>query len=335
MKLQQPVNKETKNQPATNSLKCNKTSTWANPEQHFHDVLNSSWYKTIQSLSATILTASYEFFKRAQITPVCLPINNQTTDITNNRQFYLEYLLRQGNHGTFAISRFANSSEPSATELNQFFQTDVEIKGDLQSAISLAENYIKHLIRTAYLNHGAAIYQITKNLNHLENITRANFKFPKITFADAFQLFGEQKKFFTKSKLHGLTITELGEQALIEYSQGPVWLTELPSASAPFYQAVDRNNNEISLTANLLMGVGNTAHVGQRFTSYAALRKSMHEKKISETDNQWYLELKRCYPIQTAGFSMNIERLVLWLLNHNDIRDIPLINRLKGIASYL
>ncbi len=35
--------------------------------------------------------------------------------------------------------------------------------------------------------------------------------------------------------------------------------------------------------------------------------------------------------MKTSGFGMGIERFILWLLNHNDIRDCQILPRFNGI----
>jgi aspartyl/asparaginyl-tRNA synthetase len=33
-------------------------------------------------------------------------------------------------------------------------------------------------------------------------------------------------------------------------------------------------------------------------------------------------------PMQTSGFGMGVERFLMWVLNHDDIRDVPLVSRI-------
>jgi asparaginyl-tRNA synthetase len=33
--------------------------------------------------------------------------------------------------------------------------------------------------------------------------------------------------------------------------------------------------------------------------------------------------------MRTSGFGMGVERFLMWVLNHDDIRDIPLVSRLN------
>ncbi|WP_187280229.1 hypothetical protein [Streptomyces sp. IB2014 016-6] len=36
----------------------------------------------------------------------------------------------------------------------------------------------------------------------------------------------------------------------------------------------------------------------------------------------------------TSGFRIGIERSLMWILNHNDIRDVPLMSRLNEYSEF-
>jgi len=49
---------------------------------------------------------------------------------------------------------------------------------------------------------------------------------------------------------------------------------------------------------------------------------------VPENDYAWYVAIKDADPLQTSGFGLGMERLVLWVLRHDDIRDVPLVSRI-------
>lgn len=59
----------------------------------------------------------------------------------------------------------------------------------------------------------------------------------------------------------------------------------------------------------------------------AELIKALSEHLIPEKEYEWYIKLKKYYPLKTAGFGMGTERFLLWLLKKEDIRDCQLIPR--------
>ena len=105
------------------------------------------------------------------------------------------------------------------------------------------------------------------------------------------------------------------------------WLTELPTKIVPFYQASEKNDFETAKAADLLAGIGEVVGCGERCTSAQDLLKSLDFHKVSIDDYKWYYDMKNICPLQTAGFGMGIERFILWLYQHDDIRDCMLLVR--------
>ena len=54
-------------------------------------------------------------------------------------------------------------------------------------------------------------------------------------------------------------------------------------------------------------------------------------KRIASDD--WYVEMREIAPMRTSGFGMGSERFLLWLLQHDDIRDLQLLCREPGHES--
>ena len=73
--------------------------------------------------------------------------------------------------------------------------------------------------------------------------------------------------------------------------------------------------------------------VGERQTKMERVKHFIELYGSDPQSYEWYVYMKSEYPLRTAGFGLGMERYILWLLNHNDIRDIPLIQRLKNITN--
>lgn len=46
---------------------------------------------------------------------------------------------------------------------------------------------------------------------------------------------------------------------------------------------------------------------------------------------EWYCTMKEKYPMKTSGFGLGIERFILWLFKHDDIRDCQILPRFNGV----
>jgi aspartyl/asparaginyl-tRNA synthetase len=64
------------------------------------------------------------------------------------------------------------------------------------------------------------------------------------------------------------------------------------------------------------------------------LRKSMARHDVNEQEYAWYVRMRKDLPMVTAGFGMGIERFLMWVLSHDDIRDVPLMSRLNEPAAF-
>lgn len=58
--------------------------------------------------------------------------------------------------------------------------------------------------------------------------------------------------------------------------------------------------------------------------------KSLKQHQVSPEEYEWYCKMKQLYPLKTSGYGLGIERYLLWVLNHNDIRDCQLLPRFNG-----
>lgn len=96
-----------------------------------------------------------------------------------------------------------------------------------------------------------------------------------------------------------------------------------------FYQKFNENKTK-ALNADLLFGIGEVIGAGERHKNINELRESLQLHNVDEKDYEWYCRMKEEYPMQTSGFGMGIERFMLWVLKHDDIRDCQILSRFNG-----
>lgn len=76
-------------------------------------------------------------------------------------------------------------------------------------------------------------------------------------------------------------------------------------------------------------------HLSEFFHIEAELPGDMEDmisdRGVDPTPYEWYLRLKQEFPLQTAGFGIGLERLLLWALKHDDIRDTQIFVRQRGL----
>ena len=328
-------------------------SCWASPEQHFEAAIAQPWYRLITHVNATLVNATFDFYRQQEIIPVLMPITvgsisspmglgsdslpveielfGEPTFLADSMQFQLEFFLRHGIEGAFYIMPTFRGEDPDVTHLNQFFHSEAEIVGGLDDVIVLVENYLRSLTiamcATPLVDN---ISQVAGGVAHLEYFQSLS-EFPRITFAESMKFLGDE--YFTRSPEGIPLITRLGEKKLIDHF-GVVWLTHFPRLIAPFYQAKSTNGLTVEC-ADLLIGIGETVGCGERHATGEDVRLGLEEHQVPVAEYEWYVQMKNKYPLRTAGFGLGLERFLLWVLQHNDIRDLHVMPRLKNTKSWL
>lgn len=330
------------------------TCSWRQPDSFFTAVLRSPWYRTIGVLIAEIHAATHRFYAERSFSSIPLPITCHSVSspfglgsdslpvsvelfdtslfLADSMQFHLEYLLRQGFEGLYYLMPTFRGEDPDARHLNQFFHSEMEMKGRLEDVMRTVEEYIRYCTNAVYQKYRDRIEQLNGGIQHIEHFLNQNLSIPRITFEETKTIVPRKQPYYIFLDGQELSLTGKGEAVLLEYFQGPVWLTHPLLKAVPFYQA-SMPDEEHACCADLLMGIGEIVGCGQRHKTAEETLAALISHRVDPQEYDWYVRMKQEAPIQTTGFGLGIERLLLWLLNHNDIRDIPLFNRLKGFES--
>ena len=164
----------------------------------------------------------------------------------------------------------------------------------------------------------------------------ANYEkpFPKITFDEVEKkfksLYPNNIEEYIEYEDGWRNITKKAEKELIKLYKGIVWVTNYDILAVPFYQQKDKNIIGTTRNADLLMGIGETVGCGERHFDYESLKESLYEHNVDEKDYEWYVNLRKLYPMQTSGFGMGTERFLMWVLKATDIRNMQICLRFNG-----
>lgn len=310
----------------------------------------NKWYITLSQLYTDIIYFTHEFYKNLNISPVpvsttcdlvsspsakgsdSVPIKieifNKYTNLSDSMQFQLEYMLRFYKYGVYSVAQTFRGEQEDKRHLNQFLHSEAEIKGNLYDIMILVEKYLTFLTTKIVEHRKVILTDMGIDLKHLKLFL--DFKeIPKISHNEALKLLEKNPECFSVSSNKKI-ISHIGEQKLIEYFSGAVWITHFPTLTVPFYQAFNNKGNT-SLCADLLFGIGEVVGCGQRHKSYEHINRALDLYGIKNREKyQWYIDMKEITPIETSGFGMGVERYLLWLLNHQDIRDMNMMNNLHN-----
>lgn len=285
--------------------------------------------------------------------PVSVSLLGQPTYLADSMQFALEYFLRIRDTlpGVYYVSTSFRGEDHDARHVNQFHHVECELRGSFAQGIKIAEGYILNLVATILRDHASLIRASTADgtgrVDHLTSLhdyaKSHGGGFPQITLDDTLSLSTMQNSQAAiiwrpvseseSDSCKGRTLTPLGERRLLEHFGGPVWLTEMDHLSVPFYQAYSDPARTKARCADLLLGQGEVLGLGERHISADEVRDALERHQVPDASKyKWYLDIREDKPVQTVGWGMGIERFLAWVFRHDDIRDLLIVPRLKGMS---
>ena len=337
-------------------MKITIPNTWKKPETHFIEVLKSPWYKQLVQLQNLITEETMNFYHERGIITLHLPVTTGSisspmgkgsdskpvkislegvdTYLADSMQFLLEYGCRLTEKGCYYVMPSFRGEKADERHLCQFYHSEAEIPGTLQDVMNLVDEYIKYLSKKILERMGKELKENIGDISHIEKIANYKGKFKKITFDEAEKVLKE--KFpnnineYIEYEDGWRNISRKAEKELIKIFDGIVWITNYDELAVPFYQKSDPEISNTTKNADLLMGIGETVGCGERHANEKELLEALKKHEVSSKEYEWYIEMKKQFPKQTAGFGMGIERFLMWVLKCNDIRNMQICLRFNG-----
>lgn len=326
------------------------SKSWQNKKTHYLLALGSEWYKALAIIQNELCIATYDFYRTKNMHTLFLPVTTnsisspmglgsdslpveidlfgQKTFLADSMQFMLEYGCRYFENGCFYLMPSFRGESADTRHLCQFYHSEAEIPGNLGDVIALVEEYIRFLCVAFLKDCREIILDIAGTTEHIEAMLRKE-RIPRVTYDDAIKLLSEMEGCLRYDHDNKLTfITAKGEHELINRYGGVVWLTHMDKRIVPFYQA--SHDGVHADCADLLFGIGESVGCGERHATSPEVLRALSEHQVDCEPYEWYIQMKKSYPLQTAGFGMGTERFILWLLKQNDIRDCQLLPRFNG-----
>ncbi len=333
-------------------------NTWKDLETHYIKALDSDWYRLLLKLENLLSVETMKFYEKKGISAIHLPVTTGSisspmgrgsdstpvkinlegvqTYLADSMQFLLEYGCRLTEKGVYYIMPSFRGEKADERHLCQFYHSEAEIKGDLKDVMNLIEQYIKYLSKQVVKKLGTEIGAMIGDISHIEKIANYKGHFPTLTFDQAEK---ELKKHhpndiekFIEYNDGWRNITHKGEQEIMKYHGGIVWIKNYDILTVPFYQKFDQRIKGTTKNADLLLGIGETVGCGERHDNYEEIIESLKIHNVSEDEYKWYISMKKERPLATAGFGMGTERFFMWILKCDDIRNMQICPRFNGIS---
>ncbi len=212
----------------------------------------------------------------------------------------------------------------TARHLNEFNSLDVEM-GFIRSpddVMDLLIEVLEHMLGTARERHPADI--------DLLGIAMPRFgEVPRIAFREAQQIildrYGEDR--FAEQDFSPQDERWISEWAEQEYGTDFVFVSHFPTAERAFYTQPDPANPEYSFGFDLLFRGQELVSGAQRINDYSQLVEAIESRGLNASDFAGYLEAFKYGMPPEGGFAIGSERLLMRLVDADNIRETTLFPR--------
>lgn len=237
--------------------------------------------------------------------------------LSQSWQLYAEAMISSlGKIYTIAPSFRA---EPSRTRrhLSEYWHMELEEPwSTLEDITNVGDELLCHIANRLAEEYPREIEKSGRDPQYLLDLEPP---FPRISYDEAVEIVQDKGV----EMLWGDDFSYSQEEPLTEEFDTPFWVVGYPRGIKPFYHMPDPDKPEVTLSADLLApeGYGEIIGGGQRIHDYDQLIDRIHEDGLDPADYSWYIDLRKWGTVPHSGFGLGIERVLMWMLRQDHIRD--------------
>jgi asparaginyl-tRNA synthetase len=315
-------------------------SPWYNLISELHDIFLQVTvrYATAQGLKGlymplTTRTVTCPSALGSDSQPMPVTVGGVDTYLQDSMQFALEYGCRIAGSGCYNVMPSFRAEAVDHDHLVQFTHSEAEIIGDLEDLIRYVNGYVKALAGGILDRLSDRLAAGRGDISHLQFAADRGDAFERLTFEEAIRIVGDVDG-TVRTGENWRALTRKGERLLLTRVSQIVWVSHSDNLAVPFYQAFGDGDARTAKNADMYLGVGEVIGSGERHENADDLRKSMVMHGVNEMEYEWYVRMREEAPMRTSGFGLGVDRFLMWVLNHDDIRDMPLISRVDEPKSW-
>lgn len=262
-----------------------------------------------------------------------------TATLAQSSQLYKQIMVGV-NERVFALMPFFRA-EPSHTPRHlaegKQFEFEMGFFDHWHEILDIQEGCIKFILK--YLHTHCA--QEIEILNHQIVTAPENIPFPRLTFAEAQQLYYERTGIDERdeSDLSPAAERELCAYVKEKFGTDLLFITDWKTSKRPFYAYPQASNRELTNTFDLLCAGTEITSGGERRHTFDSMVEGILSKGMDPNNFSDYLTIFKYGMPSHGGFGMGLERLTMTLLKLKNIREASLFpsdpkriagNRLKA-----
>ena len=156
-------------------------------------------------------------------------------------------------------------------------------------------------------------------IKKLTKVTKESFK--RVTYKECIKILQESKQDFVFKAEYGSDIAKEHEKYLTKYFDCPLFITHWPKEIKAFYMK-HLEDGTVAGADLELPGIGEVFGMSQREDDYDTLLKEMKDREMKIEDYSWYLKLRKYAGVESSGFGIGFERLLMYLTGIENIKDV-------------
>jgi asparaginyl-tRNA synthetase len=252
-----------------------------------------------------------------------------------NVETYAEALSRVYTFGPTFRAENSNTTR----HLSEFWMVEPEVAfAELSDNMELAEDFLKHLVRTALTDCGEDLAFFDQRIQPglIESLQKVLARpFAHMTYTEAVANLEKNADKFEVKPFWGLDLQSEHEKFLCEQiAGGPLFLTDYPKEIKSFYMKQNADGKTVRAMDLLVPRFGEIIGGSEREENYDVLVKRIRELGMKEETYSWYLDLRRFGTTPHSGFGLGFERLILYVTGMANIRDVIPFPRAPKLADF-
>ena len=298
-----------------------------------HLWLRSRKMNLIMKIRSEVLEAARQYFKNKDYTEVSPPMFisaaveggstlfalkyfDQDLYLTQSSQLYLEILIYSLENVYCIAPSFRAEKSRTIRHLTEYWHIEAEWPfADMNDLMEFEEGLMSHICKVISEKCQIEFKELGADIEKLKAVQPP---FPRITYKQAIESL--------KSKNPALDWgSDLGyedEKLLAEDFGKPFFVYDYPTAIKAFYCKTYKDHPEIAMSVDMMVPrVGEISTGGAREDEKEVLIQRMKEQGLKPEDYEWYLDLRRYGTVPHVGFGMGLERLLVWMLDLDNIID--------------
>jgi asparaginyl-tRNA synthetase len=241
---------------------------------------------------------------------------DQDLYLTQSSQLYLEILISSLENVYCIAPSFRAEKSRTIRHLTEYWHMEAEWPfSDMNDLMQFEEGLMEHICKRVFETCQNEFKELGADINKL---TEVKTPFPRITYAEAI----ERLQAKNPALKWGDDLGYEDEKVLAEEFGKPFFVYDYPTAIKAFYCRTYRDRPEVALSVDMMVPrVGEISTGGQREEDKDILIQRMKEQGLKPEDYEWYLDLRRYGTVPHVGFGMGVERLLVWMLDLDNIID--------------